>query len=77
MEKRLRQRYKKDTSDFTTVRVKLENISTGITRIETELCNVKNDVKEDRERIIRIEESNKNAHHRIDDACERIKELQK
>ena len=57
---------KKDATEMTTVIVKLENISNGITEIKSEINNVKNDIKEDRERIIRVEESAKQAHKRID-----------
>jgi hypothetical protein len=58
---------KSDTAQLTTVIVKLENIGIGIAEIKAELFNVKNDVKEDRERIIRVEESVKQAHKRIDE----------
>jgi hypothetical protein len=57
---------KSDASQLTTVIVKLENIGIGITEIKSELFNVKNDIKEDRERIIRVEESTKQAHKRLD-----------
>ena len=61
---------KQDASEMTTVIVKLENICTGIAEIKTEMNNVKNDIKEDRERIIRVEESAKQAHKRLD-TCEK------
>ncbi|HHX62119.1 MAG TPA: hypothetical protein GX707_15630 [Epulopiscium sp.] len=54
-----------DASELTTVIVKLENISVGITEIKSELNNVKNDRKEDREQIIRMDESLKSAWKRI------------
>ncbi len=47
---------KQDTAELTTVIVKLENIGTGITEIKSEMSNVKNDIKDDRERLIRLEE---------------------
>lgn len=56
----------KDTAELTTVIIKLESIGTGITEIKSEMSNVKNDIKEDRERLIRVEESAKQAHKRID-----------
>lgn len=46
---------KSDVSQLTTVIVKLENIGNGVAKIENEISNVKNDMKEDRERIIRVE----------------------
>lgn len=57
---------KNDASELTTVIVKLENIGTGITEIKAEMTNVKNDRKEDREKIIRLEESLKSAWKRIE-----------
>ena len=50
---------KQDTAELTTVIVKLENIGNGITEIKSEMTNVKNDIKDDRERLIRLEESAK------------------
>lgn len=55
-----------ESSQLTTVIVKLENIGTGITEIKGEMSNVKNDIKESRERIIKVEESSKQAHKRLD-----------
>ena len=66
----MRRNSKKDdqneAAQLTTVIVKLENISSGITEIKNEISNVKNDIKESREKIIRLEESVKQAHKRID-----------
>lgn len=61
---------KNEASQLTTVIVKLENIGTGIAEIKNEMGNVKNDVKESRERIIKVEESAKQAHKRLD-MCEK------
>lgn len=57
---------KRDTTEMTTVIVKLENIGIGISEIKNEMINVKNDVKESRERLIKVEESAKQAHKRLD-----------
>lgn len=57
---------KKDATAMTTIIVKLENISDGITEIKKDMNNVKSDVAADRERIIRVEESSKQAHKRLD-----------
>ena len=61
---------KNDASQLTTVIVKLESIGTGIARIENEVTNIKNDVKEDHERLVKVEESAKSAHKRLD-TCEK------
>jgi len=57
---------KKDATEMTTVIVKLENISIGISEIKNEMANVKNDIRESRERLIKVEESAKQAHKRLD-----------
>jgi predicted RNase H-like nuclease (RuvC/YqgF family) len=59
-----------EASQLTTVIVKLENIGTGITEIKSEMNNVKNEMKDDRERLIKLEESAKSAHKRMD-VCEK------
>jgi len=55
-----------DAAQLTTVIVKLENIGIGITEIKSEMSNLKNDIKESRERLIKVEESAKQAHKRLD-----------
>ncbi|MDP4152582.1 MAG: hypothetical protein Q8865_03950 [Bacillota bacterium] len=62
---------KEDASVMATVIVKLENIGIGITEIKNEMTNVKNDIKESRERLIKVEESAKQAHKRLDEHLER------
>ncbi len=63
---------KKEETELTTVIVKLENISTGISEIKNELGNIKIDVKELRDRLIVVEQSSKQAHKRIDGLEQRI-----
>ena len=55
-----------DAATLTTVIVKLESISQGVSEIKSDLCSVKSDIRESRERIIKTEESLKQAHKRID-----------
>jgi len=61
---------KSDASQMTMVIIKLENIGNGIADIKNEMKNVKSDIKEDRERLIIVEESTKAAHKRMD-VCEK------
>lgn len=61
---------KNEASQLTMVIVKLENIGNGITDIKNEMSTVKKDAKEDRERLVKVEESTKSAHKRVD-MCER------
>lgn len=58
---------KKDAAEMTTVIIKLDNISTGVAEIKSELTNVKSDVKEVREKNIRMDESLKSAWKRIEE----------
>lgn len=57
---------KKQSSEMTTVIVKLETISTGINEIKADVRNVKNEVQELRERIVVVEQSSKSLHKRVD-----------
>ena len=58
---------KQETSQLTTLIVKLENIANGVNEIKADMKNVNEDVRELRDRIIKVEESTKHAHKRIDD----------
>lgn len=48
---------KENTSELTTVIVKLENISTGIKDIKAEIANLKDDQRDDHDRLIKVESS--------------------
>lgn len=56
----------KAATQLTTVIVKLENISQGISEIKSEVRTVKIDVENVRERVAILEQSIKRAHERID-----------
>lgn len=58
---------KENTSELTTVIVKLENIGSGIRDIKSEIASMKNDQKEDHERLIKVEASVTTAWKRIDE----------
>ena len=57
---------KLEATQLTSVLVKLENISTGVTEIKSEMKSVKEDTKRNTERLTRVEESAKQAHKRLD-----------
>ena len=61
---------KKDSAQMTTVIVKLEGISEGVSEIKKDLSHVKNDIKEITERLIVAEQSVKLAHRRLNDLQE-------
>lgn len=48
---------KENTAELTTVIVKLENIGDGIADIKSEIAGMKNDQKEDHDRLIQVESS--------------------
>ena len=56
-----------DATRMTTVIVKLESIGTGISDIKADMRNVKDEVREIRDRLIKVETSAKSAHRRIDE----------
>ena len=58
---------KSNTTELTTVIVKLENISSGINDIKAEMANIKNDQREDHDRLIRSEESIRAAWKQINE----------
>ncbi len=58
---------RRETSDMTTVVVKLENIGNGVNEIKSDLRNIREDVTENRERIVAVEASAKQAHKRLDE----------
>lgn len=62
-----------DVTQLTTVIVKLENISSGVTDIKNEISSIKTEVRETRERLVKLDESLKIAHKRIDELTKKDK----
>ena len=58
---------RQESSQTTTLIVKLENIAEGVNEIKSEMRNIKDDIRELRDRVIAVEQSTKSAHKRIDD----------
>lgn len=58
---------KENTTELTTVIVKLESIGNGIRDIKAEIATLKNDQKEDHDKLIRLESSLSTAWKRIDE----------
>lgn len=65
---------KENTTELTTVIVKLESISMGIADIKTEINTIKSDQKEDHDKLIQIEASIKSAWRQIDAIAGKRKE---
>lgn len=57
---------KEDTTQITTLLIKLENISDGIIEIKKDMKSVREDVQQLRERVAKVEASASSAHKRID-----------
>lgn len=57
---------KDDAADTAVIRTKLDNISSGIDSIRIDIKANEKRVSELSERVIRVEESTKSAHKRID-----------
>ena len=55
-----------EAAEMTTVIVKLETISTGITEIKSDMRNLQTSQQELRDRLIICEQSTKSLHHRVD-----------
>lgn len=56
---------KDSTAELTTVIVKLESISSGITDIKAEIAGLKSDQRDDHDRLIKVESSLKSAWKQI------------
>lgn len=57
---------KKETTEFTTIAVKLETISSGINELKSDVRYVSSKQQSMSERLVLVEQSVKSAHHRID-----------
>jgi hypothetical protein len=57
---------KQETSNSTRVEIKLDYAITGINEIKSDIKDTKKDVAIIQDRLTRVEESTKSAHHRID-----------
>lgn len=62
---------KENTSELTTVIVKLENIGAGISDIKSEIASMKNDQKEDHDRLIKLDASLSAAWKQINELKEK------
>lgn len=56
---------KADTTQMTTLIVKLESISAGIAELKNEMGCIKNDIKHDNDRLTRVEENVKSIQYRV------------
>ena len=56
----------------TKINIKLDNIGQTTQDIKSEISSMRDDIKSHNDRIIKLEESCKSAHHRIDGLAKRI-----
>ena len=61
-----RQDNRVEATQITAVIVKLETIGEGVNEIKVDMRNIKNEINDIRERLTKVEESTKSAHHRLD-----------
>jgi uncharacterized membrane protein len=57
---------KEETGNFTRVEAKLDYVSKGVDDIRLDMRDHGRQLKDLTERVVRVEESTKSAHHRID-----------
>lgn len=76
----LKNNKRSDTKDIetrvrenTTINLKLDNITSATQEIKAEIVPVREDIKQHNDRLIKVEESAKQAHHRINGIEDRIK----
>ena len=67
---------RQEAANLTTLIVKLENISDGVNEIKSDMRSMKSDIQDLRDRLIRVEQSDKSAHHRLDNLEKKRKEEQ-
>ena len=58
--------------DNTRINVKLDNITQTTQEIKSEISSMREDIKSHNDRLIKVEESVKSAHHRINTLEERM-----
>lgn len=68
---------RQEAANLTTLIVKLENISDGVNEIKSDMRSMKSDIQDLRDRLIRVEQSDKSAHHRLDTLESKKKEEQR
>lgn len=56
----------------TRINIKLDSISTNTADIKTEVAEMRKEVNSHNDRLIKVEESIKQAHHRISEVAERL-----
>ena len=67
---------KHESAQLTRVEVQLEHIDKNVCSITHDMSDIKSEIKEQRERMVRVEESTKQAHKRLDELVSRKKEVQ-
>ena len=60
-----------ESAQLTRVEVQLEHIDKNVCSITHDMSDIKSEIKEQRERMVRVEESIKQAHKRIDEIAGR------
>ena len=62
---------KEEIGQIARMSAKLDHIDDGISSVKHDMADIKADIKEQRERVVRVEESAKQAHKRLDELVDR------
>lgn len=61
-----KQEIQRDSREIAVIITKLDNITAAITEMRAGFTNHDDDIKDNRERLVKVEEAAKSAHHRLD-----------
>ncbi|MCD7724294.1 MAG: hypothetical protein LUI12_01855 [Clostridiales bacterium] len=64
--------FEENVKNNTRINMKLDEISRNVTDMRVEITSMREDMKSHNDRIIKVEESCKQAHHRIDGIEDRL-----
>lgn len=56
----------RDSREIAVIITKLDNITAAIAEMRASLTNHDDDIRDNRERLVKVEEAAKSAHHRLD-----------
>jgi len=70
------QKVKEETAQQTSLMLALDNIKSSLSRIESEINTVRQDTRENHDKLIQLEQSFKSEHRRLDQHEERLNALE-
>lgn len=70
------QKVKEETAQQTSLMLALDNIKSSLSRIESEINTVRQDTRENHDKLIQLEQSFKSEHRRLDQHEERLNAIE-